>query len=113
MPGSRPSYVDMGFNDETRRLWPCLVIPAAETGVVLPDTSGETSERMRGASKTPMAFVFDDPTAGAAFCPSVLPICKRTGERNVNEFVVETTESVGLLGRSWPAEGLGGAREVG
>lgn len=113
MPGSRPSYADMGFNDETRRLWTCLVAPTVETGVVLPDISGEASERLRGASKTPMAFVFDDPTAGAAFCPSVLPICKRTGERSVSEFAAETIESVGLLGLSWPAGGFGGARVVG
>jgi hypothetical protein len=53
-----------------------------------------------GASRTPTAFMFDDPTAGAAFCPSVLPTWSLCGTRSTDEFVVDTTESVGLLGRS-------------
>lgn len=89
----------------TRDRTVCRVTAAVEVGDDLPERSGEHSERMReGASRTPTAFVFDDPTAGAAFCPSVLPTWSLCGTRRANEFVVDTTESVGLLGRSW-AEG--------
>jgi len=100
----------MSGSDDTRGLWKFLTV---ETGVVLPEISGEISARMRGASRTPTAFVLEDPTAGAAFCPSVLPTCRRSGMRSTEEFVVETIESVGLLGRSWPAGGFGGASDVG
>lgn len=102
--------VTMAGSDDTRGLWKFLTV---ETGVVLPEISGESSARMRGASRTPTALVLEDPTAGAAFCPSVLPTCRRSGMRSAKEFVVETMESVGLLGRSWPAGGFGGARDVG
>ena len=87
----------------------CRVTAAVDVGEDLPDRSGEHSERMReGASRTPTAFVFDEPTAGAAFCPSVLPTWSRCGTRSA-EFVVDTTESVGLLGRSCGGGGFGGA----
>ena len=49
-------------------------------------------------------MVFEDPTAGAALVPSV-PICSRFVGRKVTEFVVDTTDSVGLRGRSGIGEG--------
>ena len=99
--GERIPYVEIGWRDATRDRTVCRVTNAVEVGDDLPDRSGEHSERMRdGASRTPTAFAFDDPTAGAAFCPSVLPTWSRCGARSANEFVVESTDSVGLLGRS-------------
>ena len=47
-----------------------------------------------------MAFALDDPIAGAAFWPSVLPICKRLVGRKVCELVVDRIDPVGLFGRS-------------
>lgn len=81
-----------------------LAVPASEIGDDLPGCSGEPSARiLDGASSNPTAFVLDEPTAGAAFCPSVLPTCNRCTVRIVDELVLDTTESVGLLGRSCPA----------
>lgn len=99
--GKHIPYVEMGWRDVTRDRTVCRVAAAVDVGDDLPERSGEQSERMReGASRTPTAFVFDDPTAGAAFCPSVLPTWSLCGTRSTDEFVVEITESVGLLGRS-------------
>ena len=53
------------------------------------------------ASSKPVALALDEPTAGAAFCDSTPPvICIRLNGRKEVEFAVETTDSVGLLGRS-------------
>lgn len=99
----------MGWRDATRDRKVCRVGPAVEVGEDRPERSGEHSERMReGASRTPTAFVLDDPTAGAAFCPSVLPTWILCGVRSAAEFVVDTTESVGLPGRSCTGGGFGG-----
>jgi hypothetical protein len=88
-----------------------LAVPASEIGDDLPDRSGEPSTRiLDGASSKPTAIVLEEPTAGAAFCPSVLPTCSRCAVRIVDELVVDTTESVGLLGRSCP--GGGGEQEA-
>lgn len=84
-----------------RSVWLCRAGPTVEMGDDRPERSGEHSERMReGASSTPTAFALDDPTAGAAFCPSPLPTWSLCGARSTSEFVVDSTESVGLLGRS-------------
>lgn len=67
----------------------------------LPDRSDDGSERsFECASSTPVALVFDEPTAGAAFCPSVFPTCNRLKGRKFSELAVETIDSVGLPGRS-------------
>lgn len=64
-----------------------------------PDCSEEPSDRsFRCESSRPVALVLDDPIAGAAFCPSVLPTCIRLSGRK--ELAVETTDSVGLPGLS-------------
>jgi len=58
-----------------------------------------------------MALVLEDPTAGAAFWPSVLPTCSRLAGPREIELVVEMIDSVGLPGRA--GCGLGAAeREV-
>lgn len=51
-----------------------------------------------GVSNTPMAFVFTDPIAGAAFWPSIDPTLNLLGGRKDTEFVVDTIDSVGLPG---------------
>jgi hypothetical protein len=72
-----------------------------DIGEERPDRSGDPSERnLDLASRCPTALVFDDPTAGAAFWPSTPPNCIRLSGRNVVEFAVDTTDSVGLTGRS-------------
>lgn len=83
-----------------------LVTVETDTGEDLPDLSGEPSESLISlecASNKPTAFILLDPTAGAAFAPSIItlpPICNRLRGLNEVEFVVETTLSVGLPGRS-------------
>ena len=52
-------------------------------------------------------MVLEDPTAGAAFWPSVLPTCSRLGGPRETELVVEMIDSVGLPGRA--GTGLGAA----
>lgn len=73
-------------------------VPATETGDDLPDLSGEPSRSFGCDSNKPVAFALDDPTAGSAFWPSVLPTCSRCARKD--ELAPEVTESVGLLGRS-------------
>ena len=91
----------MGNSDGTLCLCTPRMVPAVEKGDDLPDRSGEPSERIfEGASRRPVALVLDDPTAAAAFWPSVLPTCNRCGGRSEDEFVCEMTESVGLPGLS-------------
>lgn len=90
-------YVDIGNIDGTR----CLVPRKVPCGEVLPDLSGEPSERsLEGASSRPVAFALDEPMAAAAFWPSVLPTCNRLGGRSDEELVLDTTDSVGLPGLS-------------
>lgn len=78
-------------------------MPAAETGDDLPDLSGDPSDRNfdKGSNK-PTALALEDPTAGAAFWPSVLPTCSLCiPPRNAAaEFVFDSTDSVGLPGLS-------------
>ena len=108
-------YVEIGWRDMTRERKTCVIRPgpAVEMGDDLPERSGEPSERIRGgASSTPTAFVLDDPTAGAAFCPSILPIWSLCGARSASECVVDTTESVGLPGRSCALGGRGASVDV-
>lgn len=89
--------------DDIRGLLTPLAVPAIEFGDDLPDRSGEPSIRiLDGASSKPTAFALDEPTAGAAFCPSVLPTCSLCTVRRVDGLVADITESVGLLGRSCP-----------
>jgi len=77
------------------------MVPDTDTGDDRPERSEEPSERsLVGASRSPVAFVLDEPIAGAAFWPSVLPTCNRLNGRNVKELAVDTTDSVGLFGRS-------------
>ena len=60
----------------------------------------EPSERIWAcASSRPVALAFDDPIAGAAFCPSP-PMGNLCMARNADEFAVDTVDSAGLLGRS-------------
>jgi hypothetical protein len=67
----------------------------------LPDRSGDSSESsLECASSRPVALVLEEPIAGAAFWPSVLPTCNRLKGRKLWELAVETTDSVGLPGRS-------------
>ena len=74
-------------------------MPATDTGDERPDGDCEPSDRSCAcASSKPVALAFEDPTAGAAFCPSP-PIGKRMA-RNADELVVDTVDSAGLLGRS-------------
>ena len=88
-------YVEIGKIDGAPRLPPRMV----ECGEVLPDLSGEPSERsLDGGSKSPVALAFEDPTAATAFWPSV-PIISRFG-RSVDELVLDMTDSVGLPGLS-------------
>ena len=62
--------------DGTRDRCAPRTVPATDTGDDLPDLSGEPSERILEVdSKCPVAFALDDPTAGAAFWPSILPTC--------------------------------------
>ena len=79
-----------------------------DIGDDLPDKSGDSSDErsLEWASSSPVAFVFDEPTAGAAFCPS-LPIWSMVNGRKVAELAVDRTDSVGLPGRSKVAEGAG------
>jgi hypothetical protein len=72
-----------------------------DIGDDLPEISGESSadRSFECASSKPVAFVFEDPTAGAAFCPSP-PTCSILNGRKVAEFAVDRTDSVGLPGRS-------------
>ena len=113
----------MGNDEGIRCLCTPLTVPATEIGDVLPDRSGEPSECiLEGASRSPVALVLEDPTAGAAFWPSVLPTSNRCPVRNVSEFDAEITDSVGLLGRfevdAMPAtpwkelEGAAGGKEL-
>jgi hypothetical protein len=89
--------VEIGGSDDCR--WP-RIVPVAETGDVLPDLSGEPSERIFDvASNSPIAFALDEPIAGAAFV-SVLPTCRRCNWRGAAGLVAEKTDSVGLPGRS-------------
>ena len=75
------------------------MVPATDTGDVLPDGDCDPSDNICAcASSNPVALAFDDPTAGAAFCQS--PIGKRCMARSAEEFVVDTVDSAGLLGRS-------------
>lgn len=74
-------------------------VPVAETGEDRPDLAGEPSLSFGCDSRRPVALAFDDPRAGSAFCPSMLPMCSRcTAPRN-DEFAAEATDSVGLGGR--------------
>lgn len=72
------------------------MVPVGEAGDVCPDLSGDVSRIFVCASNNPVALALDDPTAGAAFCPSILPMCNLCiPPRND-----EVTDSLGLLGRS-------------
>lgn len=107
-------YVDMGANDGTRSRCCPRTVPATDCGEVLPERSGDPSERIRAAaSSKPVAFVFEDPIAGAAFWPSAPPMCNRCIARKAVEFVVETTDSTGLTGRSNAAGRSGASAESG
>jgi hypothetical protein len=72
-----------------------------DIGDDLPERSGESSadRNFECASSKPVAFILEDPTAGAAFCPSP-PACSILNGRKVAEFAVDRTDSVGLPGRS-------------
>ncbi len=84
-----------------------------DRGVDLPDGSGEPSDRIFAwVSNTPATFVLKDPTAGAAFWPSMLPICKRLDGRMVVEFAADSTDSEGLTGRSESVGDRGPVTEV-
>lgn len=83
------------------------IVPVADTGDVLPDLSGDPSDRIRAvASNNPVAFALLDPTAGAAFV-SVLPTCNRCNWRGCAEFVADSTDSGGLGGRGWVSKAGG------
>lgn len=77
-------------------------MPALETGDDLPDVSKSSSPKREtiGASKRPVTFVLTDPTAAGAFWLSVLPTWRRTlGRKDEPSTALETTDSVGLVGR--------------
>ena len=72
------------------------VLPKA-VGDVSPDNGFSPSTIvLPGASRRPTAFVLMEPIAGASLAPSAEPILNRG--RIDTEFVVDTTDSVGLPG---------------
>lgn len=89
------------------------IVPDIETGDDRPDGSGDPSgQSFECASRRPVALVLDDPMAGAAFWPSVLPICRRCVGLRATEFAVDTTDSVGLIERSVVTAILSGEEAV-
>jgi hypothetical protein len=91
----------MGNDDGIRYRAPPRRVTARDTGDDLPESSGDPSGRILDvASRSPVAFAFEEPIAGATFWPSVLPTCNRCTAWNVDELEVETMDSVGLSGRS-------------
>ena len=91
----------MGANDVGRRQCCPKTVPVVETGEVRPECSGDHScSILEVASRWPIALAFDDPIAGAAFCPSPIPTWRRCIARFKGGFGVDRTESVGLPGLS-------------
>lgn len=79
-------------------LRPSRIVFPKDAGEVMPERSFRISLGGRpGASSKPTALVRTEPTAGAAFTPSIEPTLKR-GLRDI-EFDVERIDSVGLGGR--------------
>ena len=72
-----------------------LIVPDTETGEDRPEGSGDPSRSLLCSSSKPVAFALDDPTAGAAFWLSVLPMCNLCSTVG-NDVLADARDSVGL-----------------